>query len=106
MDGKIINGAHSQAAEIHNMIINEDSYSHSGLNKGGLEGQCSGVNIARIVSEIYGRKISTKEVFEYYDNKDERAVEIINNWINNISIGIANIITVIDPEVIVIGALY
>lgn len=103
IDGKIINGAHSQAAEIHNMIINEDSYSHSGLNKGGLEGQCSGVNIARIASEIYGRKINTKEVFEYYDNKDERAVEIINNWINNISIGIANIITVIDPEVIVIG---
>lgn len=103
MDGKIINGAHSQAAEIHNMIINEDTYSHSGLNKGGLEGQCSGVNIARIASEVYGRKINTKEVFEYYGNNDERAVKIINSWISNISIGIANIITVIDPEVIVIG---
>ena len=103
MDGKIINGAHSQAAEIHNMIINEDKYSHSGLNKGGLEGQCSGVNIARIASEIYRRKINTKEVFEYYDDNDERAVKVIDDWINNISIGIANIITVIDPEVIVIG---
>lgn len=103
MDGKIINGAHSQAAEIHNMIINEDAYSHSGLNKGGLEGQCSGVNIARIASEIYGRKINTREAFEYYNNNDERAVKIIDNWINNISKGIANIITVIDPEVIVIG---
>jgi len=103
MDGKIINGAHSQAGEIHNMIINEDKYSHSGLNKGGLEGQCSGVNIARIASEVYGKTLTTKEVFDYYENNDEKAVKVIDNWVNNISIGIANIITVIDPEVIVIG---
>jgi glucokinase len=103
MDGKIINGFHSQAAEIHNMIINEDLYSHSGLNKGGLEGQCSGVNIARIASKLYVKTLSTKEVFEYYENNDKDAVKVIENWVNNISIGIANIITVVDPEVIVIG---
>lgn len=103
MDGKIVNGAHSQAGEIHDMIINEDTYSHSGLNKGGLEGQCSGVNIARIASNVYGKILTTKEVFDYYENNDEKAVKVIDNWVNNISIGIANIITVIDPEVIVIG---
>ena len=103
MDGKIINGAHSQAGEIHNMIINEDKYSHSELNKGGLEGQCSGVNIARIASNIYGKALTTKEVFDYYENNDENAIRIIDNWVNNISIGIANIITVVDPEAIVIG---
>lgn len=103
MDGKIVNGAHSQAGEIHNMIINEDTYSHSGLNKGGLEGQCSGVNIARIASNVYGKTLTTKEVFDYYENNDEKAVKVIENWVNNISIGIANIITVIDPEVIIIG---
>jgi len=103
MDGKIVNGAHSQAGEIHNMIINQDTYSHSGLNKGGLEGQCSGVNIARIASNVYGKTLTTKEVFDYYENNDEKAVKVIENWVNNISIGIANIITVIDPEVIIIG---
>lgn len=85
------------------MIINEDTYSHSGLNAGGLEGQCSGVAIARIAKEVYGKNLTTKEVFKFYEEKDEKAVKIIENWINNISIAISNIMTVIDPEVIVIG---
>lgn len=103
LDKKIINGAHSQAAEIYNMIINEDEYSHAGLNKGGLEGQCSGVNIARIASEVYAKSITTKQVFELYKNNDDKAVKVIEKWIDNISIGIANIIAVVDPETIVIG---
>jgi len=103
LDKKIINGAHSQTAEIYNMIINEDKYSHVGLNKGGLEGQCSGVHIARIASEGYGKTLSTKEVFDLYENKDEKVVQVIEKWVDNISIGIANIIAVVDPETIVIG---
>jgi len=103
LNNKIINGAHSQAGEIYNMVINEDRYSHAGTNKGGLEGQCSGVNIARITSEAYGQSLTTKEVFDLYENKDEKAVQVIEKWIDNISIGIANIIAVVDPETIVIG---
>lgn len=103
LDKKIINGAHSQTAEIYNMIINEDQYSHVGLNKGGLEGQCSGVHIARIASDAYGKSLTTKEVFDLYEKKDEKAVEVIEKWVDNISIGIANIIAVVDPETVVIG---
>lgn len=103
MDKKIINGAHSETGEIHNMIINEDEYSHSGLNKGGLEGQCSGVNLARIAGEAYGRNVSTKVLFNLYKKDEEKAVKIIEDWVNNISTGIANIISVLDPEVLVIG---
>jgi glucokinase len=103
LDKKIINGAHSQAGEIYNMIINEDDYSHVGLNRGGLEGQCSGVNIARIASEAYGKTVTTKEVFDLYERNDEKANNVIEKWIDNISIGISNIITVVDPEAIVIG---
>ncbi|OOM77315.1 N-acetylmannosamine kinase [Clostridium puniceum] len=103
LDKKIINGAHSQTAEIYNMIINEDKYSHVGLNKGGLEGQCSGVHIARIASQAYGKTLSTKEVFDLYENNDEKAVQVIEKWVDNISIGIANIIAVVDPETVVIG---
>lgn len=103
LDKKIINGAHSQAAEIYNMIINEDKYSHAGTNKGGLEGQCSGVNIARIASEVYGKTLSTKEVFDLYESNDERVVQVVEKWVDNISIGISNIISVVDPEAVVIG---
>ena len=103
LDKKIINGAHSQTAEIYNMIINEDDYIQPGLNKSSLEGQCSGVNIARIASLEHKKELSTKDVFDLYTKNDEKINVVINNWINNISIGIANIIAVIDPEVIVLG---
>lgn len=103
LDKKLVNGAHSQAAEIYNMIINEDSYIQPGLNKSSLEGQCSGVNIARIASEECSKELSTKEVFDLYNKKDEKIVRVIEKWIDNISTGIANIITVVDPEVIVLG---
>jgi len=103
LDKKIINGAHSQAAEIYNMIINEDEYVQPGLNKSSLEGQCSGVNIARIASLRKNKQLSTKEVFDLYNSNDEEITSIIEKWIDNISIGIANIISVVDPEVIVLG---
>lgn len=103
LDKKIVNGAHSQAAEIYNMIINEDEYIQPGLNKSSLEGQCSGVNIARIASSEYNSDLSTKEVFDLYNNNEEKIVKVIDVWINNISTGIANIIAVVDPEVIVLG---
>lgn len=101
--GEIVNGFNNIAAEINNMIINEDTYSHSGLNKGGLEGQCSGVNISRIASEKLHKEFSTKDVFEHSDLGDKVCQEIIDNWVLNISKAIANIIVIVDPETIVLG---
>lgn len=103
IDNKIINGANSFAGEICNLIINEDKYSHSGLVKGGLEGQCSGPNIARIASEKLGRVIDTPEVFELYKEDNEIVKNIIEELCENLSKGISNIISVVDPEVIVLG---
>ncbi len=100
---KIINGANSFAGEICNLIINEDKYSHSGLVNGGLEGQCSGPNISRLASEKLGRKIDTPEVFELYKNNNTEIIEIIDNLCENLSKGICNVISVVDPEVIVLG---
>lgn len=101
--GEIISGSNSIAAEIGNMIINEDTYKHANMNPGGLEGQCSGVNIARVASDKLGYEVTTKEVFEEVKKGNEIAKEIINSWVVNISKAIANIILVVDPEVVVLG---
>lgn len=101
--GEIVNGFNSIAAELNNMIINEDTYSHSGLNKGGVEGQCSGVSIARIATEKLNKKISTKEVFQLAKEGNKECKDILNQWVINISKAIANIIVTVDPEIIVLG---
>lgn len=103
IDNKIINGANSFAGEICNLIINEDKYSHSGLVQGGLEGQCSGPNISRIASEKLGRIVDTPEVFELYNEDNQVVKTIINELCENLSKVISNIISVVDPEVIVLG---
>ncbi|NFT99150.1 ROK family protein, partial [Clostridium botulinum] len=101
--GEIVSGFNSIAAEIGNMIINEDTYKHSNMNYGGLEGQCSGVNIARISSEIIGGELTTKDVFEGAENSNVELQKMLSEWVINVSKSIANIIVTVDPEVIVLG---
>ncbi|MBN1064711.1 ROK family protein [Clostridium botulinum] len=101
--GEIVSGFNSIAAEIGNMIINEDTYKHSNMNYGGLEGQCSGVNIARISSEIIGGELTTKDVFECAEKGNVELQKMLSEWVINVSKAIANIIVTVDPEVIVLG---
>ena len=100
---EIINGFNNVAAEINNMIINEDTYSHNGLNKGSLEGQCSGTNISRLANSKLNQQISTKDVFDRAHLGDKICKDVIDNWVLNISKAISNIIVTVDPEVIVLG---
>ncbi|WP_105176677.1 ROK family protein [Clostridium cagae] len=101
--GEIVSGFNSIAAEIGNMIINEDTYKHSNMNYGGLEGQCSGVNIARISSEIIGGELTTKDVFEGAEKGNMELQKMLSEWVINVSKAIVNIIVTVDPEVIVLG---
>lgn len=100
---EIINGFNNVAAEINNMIINEDTYSHNGLNKGSLEGQCSGTNISRLANSKLDQQISTKDVFDRAHLGDKICKDVIDKWVLNISKAISNIIVTVDPEVIVLG---
>ncbi|MBN1052385.1 ROK family protein [Clostridium botulinum] len=100
---EIVSGFNSIAAEIGNMIINEDTYKHSNMNYGGLEGQCSGVNIARISSEFIGGELTTKDVFEGAEKGNMELQKMLSEWVINVSKAIANIIVTVDPEVIVLG---
>ena len=66
------------------MIINEDNYKHSNMNLGGLEGQCSGSNIARIASSKLGNKLTAKEVFEGAKEDNSVLSGIIRDWVINV----------------------
>ena len=100
---EIVGGFNNVAAEIGNMIINDDKYKHENMNYGSLEGQCSGINIARIASERLGREIATKEVFKNAKENDKTCTKVIEEWKINVSKAIANIIMTVDPEVIILG---
>lgn len=107
--GEIVCGANSTAAELYNMIVNEDTYSHNGVNPGAVNEQCSGSALGRIATERYQRKMEAKELFELYYKRDQTAVEIIDTCVDNMAKAVANVACTVDPDIFVVGgsvALY
>ena len=101
--GRLVNGAHSNAAELWNMIVSEDTHCHKNANPGSLNEQCSGSGLEQIAAEQYGRRISPRELFEKFYAGDARAAEIVEHGAEALAKGIANIMCTIDPDVIVVG---
>lgn len=101
--GELISGAHSNAAEFYNMIVNDDTHHHKSANPGSLNETAGGSAMQRIASERYGRKVSTRELFDLYYAEDDTAKDILEFTSENLARGIANIFYTIDPDVIVMG---
>lgn len=101
--GELLNGANSSAAEVFNLIVNEDAYCHKGANPGSLNEQCGGHAIARIASRRFGRAVTAPELFALWRAGDALAEELTARCAENLAKGIANIACVVDPEVFVVG---
>ena len=100
--GKLVNGANSNAAEFWNMIVNEDPYHHKNANAGSLNEQGSGSGLKRIATERYGKPMTPKDLFGLYYSKDGLAVEIVERAADVLAKGIANITCTIDPDIIIV----
>lgn len=101
--GKLVNGAHGNAAEWWNMMVNDDPYGHKNANPGSLNEQSAGSGLQAAAERAYGRSMEPKELFELYYKNDEKAVRIIERGVNALARGIANVTCVIDPDVIIVG---
>lgn len=101
--GTLVNGANSNAAEWWNMIVNDDTHSHKNANPGSLNEQSSGSGLEQLATERYGQMVKPKDLFEKFYAGDSDAVQIIEHATETLAKGIANIMCVIDPDVIVVG---
>lgn len=101
--GKLIEGKKAYAGEFGLMIISDDDRHHAQLYKGTLESLCSGTALALEASNRYNREVTTKELFDLYDKKDQIAIDIIDLWAEHFSRAIANLLQIIEPEVFYIG---
>jgi glucokinase len=103
--GELVNGAHSSAGEVYNLIVCEDSFCHKGANAGSLNEVCGGDALARQAEEAFGRQVCAKELYDelYLNRKDQRAVKIIDAWFDKLAKGIANIACIVDPDIFIFG---
>ena len=103
IDGKIFKGAQGCAGEIGNMIIQPNGFLYSNLNAGALEALASGTAIGREGKARIGIQGGAEEVFQLAEQGHAEALAIIEEAVDFLAIGIANLVHSINPEVFVLG---
>ena len=120
LDGKIISGYNGIASEFGHMKVGEGFYNCNCGKNGCLETFSSGTALIKytrklIEDEIITDSILMKEsdnnldklnaylIFEAAKKGDKAALKAVDRMAEYLGIGIINIVSVIDPEIIVIG---
>lgn len=109
INGKLYRGVNNAGGEIGQMIINYDNgISNLGI-KGSYEHLASASAIVRRYSDISGglkgkrKMLSCREIFELSYTGDEAAGMVISENAEIVGIGIANLISIFAPEIIILG---
>jgi glucokinase len=110
INGKLYRGVNNAGGEIGQMIINfSDGISDLGI-KGSFEHFASASAIVRRYSEVTGRSVkneyrvlSCKEIFELSYKNDPVALAVVSENAELVGIGVANLISIFAPEMIVLG---
>ena len=103
IDGELFQGAQGYSGEIGNMIVSPNGKTHSNLNPGALEALASGTAISREGKTRLGVSGGAEEVFLLADKGNRIAQAIIDEALNYLAIGIANLSHAINPEIFVLG---
>ncbi|MDD5793906.1 ROK family protein [Clostridium sp. HCP1S3_B4] len=113
LNGQAYRGNTSNALEIGHMTVDAHGPRCNCGNIGCLEAISSGTAIGKKGREAAATKVETSlknydnitsyEVFKEAKNGDAVAKEIVDNAMNYLGIGVANAITIFDPEMVIIG---
>jgi len=104
-NGEVIRGRNWSAGEIGHMILYPKGRQCNCGQRGCLEQYVSGTAIARTYSEVSKEKkiAGAEEVFLLAEKGDKMALEIVNDFVNSLSIAILSLKNLLDPEVFIIG---
>jgi glucokinase len=116
VDGTILRGAHDIAGAIGWMGLDRP-YRQAYDQCGGFESNASGAGIARVAQEyvqaspeyqgalraIEPQRLSSHDVFAAYKTGDALAARVVANAVECWGMAVANLVSVFDPEIVVLG---
>ena len=117
LDGRLYHGASDVAGEIGHTTIDTEGRRCKCGNYGCLEAYTSGPNIAvrareaieagaesRLPERVGGdlSRITAQTVYEAAADGDELALEVVNDTARFLAVGVANLLNVFNPEVVVV----
>jgi glucokinase len=105
LDGKVHQGAHNAAGEIAYWAMEPGEPRHLAPGLGPLEEAMSGVGLsgAYKVASHADAGISAAEIFNRAEAGDELALSVIERGLGYLLPAIANMVTFVDPELLVVG---
>lgn len=117
INGEIYHGVSNGAGELGHTVVQPEGVRCNCGSTGCLETICAGIHIARrakerlaggapsLINEMISEasEITAQTVVEAARRKDRLALEIWNETCRFLAIGVANIFTLLAPEVVVVG---
>jgi glucokinase len=101
-DGSIITGPQGGAGEIGHMILHPAGHRCNCGQSGCLEQYTSGTALGRFARNI-NRDWDSRMLMERLELGDPRAVDIIGQFVADLSFGLVSLYNLYDPELIIIG---
>lgn len=102
-DGKLLRGLKGNAADIGHTVVDPLGDLCNCGQRGCLEAIASGTAIAKHGSKMMGKDLTTKEVFNLYEEGHEKIKEHMDYVLKILGIACVNTINTFDPEKLVIG---
>jgi fructokinase len=101
--GEVITGRQSIAGEWGHVSINPNGTSCYCRQRGCVETYISGGGAEARYAEHYGEKKSFVKIVEAYQRGESQATEFMKVFFRNFGRSLANVIDILDPDVVVIG---
>lgn len=113
-DGKVHSGQIGMAGEVGHIQLNYHALNVFGRdktpiydcgcgNRACLDTYISGRGFEMLYRDLVGEAISAKEIIEKFQQKEPKTVEFVEKYIELMAISIGNLITILDPDMIVFG---
>lgn len=71
--------------------------------KGCIETYLSGRGFERMYHHIVGEALTAPQIMERYRAQDKNTIEYVDRFLNVLALTLANLLTVLDPDVVVLG---
>jgi fructokinase len=101
--GEVISGPQSIAGEWGHMCIDPNGPMCFCGHRGCVETFISGGGLERLYVEKYGEQKPLKQIEREYFEHQPRAVEFMNVFFQHYGRAVANLIGILDPDIIVLG---
>lgn len=103
LNGELLRGENSVAAEFGHIQIVKNGIQYGCGKKGCYQGYASTTALLRLTKEKTGKKLNGKEIFDEVHKNSMEYKEIVDEWADYFTDGLATLVYIFNPSLIVIG---